>query len=156
MSQQGVMVRERGMGAIRPLHADTHVAAGVHANIAAAGKHNAAAAALQSSHGALKTADAGGAYVRGAHSAAPTTGSAHSTTNIVCGGRTRTAAAAAQPFMVQILVGAAVFGEIAALGEAFLAELAGVRLLARVNANVSLQHHFLAERLRALLALTKK
>jgi len=150
MSQQGVMVRVRGMGAIRPLHADTHVAAGVHAtNIAAAGQHN-AAAALQSSHGALKTADAGGAYVRGAHSAAsPTTGAAH-TTNIVRG---RTAA---QPFMVQILVGAAVFGEIAALGEAFLAELAGVGLLARVNANVSLQHHFLAERLRALLALTKK
>jgi hypothetical protein len=137
MSQQGVMVRVSGMGAIRPLHADTHVAAGVHANIAAAGKHNAAAAALQSSHGALKAADAGGAYVRGAHSAAsPTTRAAYST-NIVRGRGTRTAAAA-QSFLVQILVGAAVFGEIAALGEAFLAELAGVGLLARVNANVSL------------------
>jgi hypothetical protein len=93
VSQQGVMVRMRGMGAIRPLHAHTHAAAGVHANItAAAGKHN-AAAALQSSHGALKAADAGGAYVRGAHSAAPTTAAAHST-NIVRGGGTRTAAAA--------------------------------------------------------------
>ncbi len=126
----------RRMGAIRPLHADTHVAAGVHANIAAAaGKHNAATAALQSSHGILKTA--GGAYVHRAHSAAPTTSAAH-TTNIVGGGRTRTTAAAAQSFMVQILVGAAVFGEIAALGEPFLTELAGVGLLARVNANVSL------------------
>ncbi len=143
------MVRVRGMGAIRPLHAHTHVAASVHTNIAAAAGQQNAAAALQSSHGALKAADAGGAYVRGAHSAAtPTAGAAHST-NIVRG---RTAAA--QPFMVQVLVGAAVFGEIAALGEAFLAELAGVGLLARVNANVSLQHHFLAESLRALLALT--
>ena len=135
MSQQGVMVGVRGMGAIRPLHADTHVAAaGVHANIAAADKHNAAAAALQTSHGIFKAA--GGAYVHRAHSAAPTTRAAYST-NIVRGGGSRTAAAA-QSFMVQILVGAAMFGEIAALGEAFLAELAGVGFLARVNANVSL------------------
>jgi hypothetical protein len=149
VSQQCVMVWVRGMGAIRPLHADTHVVAGLHANITAvAGKHNAAAAALQTSHGIFKAA--GGAYVHRAHSAAPTTRAAYST-NVVRGGGTRTPA---QPFMVQILVGAAVFGEIAALGEAFLAELAGVGLLARVNANVSLQHHFLAERLRALLALT--
>jgi hypothetical protein len=91
VSQQGVMVRVRGMGAIRPLHADTHVAAGVHATITAAGQHNAAAAALQSSHGALKATDADGAYVRGAHSAtSPTTDAAYST-NIVRG---RTAAAA--------------------------------------------------------------
>ena len=93
MSQQGVMVRVRGMGAIRPLHADTHVAAGVHANIAAAGQHN-AAAALQSSHGILKAADAGGAYVYRAHSAAAPTAAAAYSANIVRGRGTRTAAAA--------------------------------------------------------------